>query len=302
MRRLLAAEGDQRHAIAAEIDARVREMITAIASEPVPVVITGWPEWLSIADRSTVVGQPIQELRRVSPEHAALLKRELDGLTLGGGTLLVQVGLEAGERLPAIPRGARARPRVRGTRPWLPHLDEQGRYSLTPESLAREHAQLLAAHSLIIDPFCGCGGDSIAFAEAGKRVFAFERDLTRLELARENAEAKGVGERITFAHADGVQGLERVLAMHPAAAVYLDPPWGGPDWNRASQEWSDIFSQPLPGAVWNAPQVLLKAPRALVPSSLPQVNSRWRIRPAWNPNPCSAAERILFLRALAQPE
>jgi trimethylguanosine synthase len=301
LRRLLAAEGADQHPIAEEVSERICAMVSAVASEPVMVTISGWPEWMTVADQATILGHPVQALQATSPAAAALLHRELDGLQIGGSALLVQVGLGPGERLPAVPRGQRARPRARGTRPWLPFLDAQGRYSLTPEALAREHAQMLAAHRTVIDPFCGCGGDAIAMAQAGLEVYAVDSSPERLALARRNAEATGVADRIHFSQGQAEGRLPALTAEHPEAAVYLDPPWGGVNWDRDRQVFEDLVPASLLPSLAAAPQVLLKAPRALDPQTLPDLGSRWRVRPAWNPRPGSHAERLIFLRAIAKP-
>ncbi len=302
LRRLLAAEGVQRIEVASEIDERVQAMVASVANEPVQLVVSGWPTWLTVGDQSRILGRPAQSLLEVPPQEAAFLVRELSGLHLGGSTLLLQTGLSTGERLPTVPRGQRSRPRARGTRPWLPFLDEEGRYSLTPELLAKEHAEMLAEHAVVIDAFCGCGGDAIAFAEAGMEVHAVELDPARLELAHQNAEARGVGEQIIFHRGRAQDVVPGLVESHPAAAVYLDPPWGGVDWDREHQVFDRLVPADLMPAIECASQVLLKAPRALDPASLPKLGAPWRIRPAWNPHTCSPAEQVLFLRALARAE
>jgi trimethylguanosine synthase len=301
LRRLLAAEGAEQHPIAKEVSERVCAMTSAVASKPVVVTISGWPEWMTVTDQMKILGHPVQALQAISPAEAALLHRELDGLQIGGSALLVQVGLGPGERLPAVPRGQRARPRARGTRPWLPFLDAQGRYSLTPEALAREHAEMLAPYRTVIDPFCGCGGDAIAMAQAGLEVFAVESCPERLALAQKNAEACGVAGRIHFIGDQAERQLPTLTAQHPEAAVYLDPPWGGVNWDRDRQGFDELVPAALLPSLAAAPQVLLKAPRALDPETLPDLGSSWRVRPAWNPRAASPAERLIFLRAIAKP-
>lgn len=301
LRRLLAAEGTDQHPIAMEVSERVSAMISAIASEPVAVTISGWPLWMTVADQAKIIGHPVQGLQAVSPGAAAQLHRELDGLQIGGSALLVQIGLGPGERLPAVPRGQRARPRARGTRPWLPFLDAQGRYSLTPEELAREHAEMLAPHGTVIDPFCGCGGDAIAMAQAGLEVYAVDSCPERLALARQNAQAIGVTGRIHFIEDQAERRLPKLAAEHPEAAVYLDPPWGGENWDRDRQVFDELVPAELLRSISAAPQVLLKAPRALDPKTLPDLGGSWRVRPAWNPRPASPAERLIFLRVIARP-
>jgi trimethylguanosine synthase len=53
--------------------------------------------------------------------------------------------------------------------------------------------------SIIVDVFCGVGGNAIAFALSGKfkRVYAIERNPAALACARHNAEIYGVADQIT---------------------------------------------------------------------------------------------------------
>jgi methylmalonyl-CoA mutase cobalamin-binding subunit len=297
LRRLLAANPAARSLIAVEIESRVQEIVGRVTTEPVLLTVRGWPEWLGSADRARVLGQSEESLCQVDPGVAAYLQRELHGLCLGGSTLKVEVQLPLGERLPAVSRSKRSRPRARGARPWLPFLDEQGRISLTPETLAREHAQMLALHRIVIDPYCGCGADAIAMAQAGLSVIAIEQDAGRLALAKQNAQALGVSERIEFHLGRAEQLIDSLQRASPDAAVYLDPPWGGTDWDRAGRGLSQIFSPQVLAVCTRAPRLLLKAPRALDPSTLPRLAQAWQLSPAWSPRAASPAERMLFLRA-----
>ncbi|KAK5888330.1 hypothetical protein CesoFtcFv8_014435 [Champsocephalus esox] len=109
----------------------------------------------------------------------------------------------------------------------------EGWFSVTPERIA-EHIALRVEHSfpdsqLIIDAFCGVGGNAIQFALAGKRVLAIDIDPVRLDLARHNAVVYNVADRIDF-----VQGDFLELAPHLLGdVVFLSPPWGGPDYLTA---------------------------------------------------------------------
>lgn len=115
-------------------------------------------------------------------------------------------------------------------------LDHEGWFSVTPEKIA-EHIALRVQDSfsaeLIIDAFCGVGGNAIQFALTGKRVIAIDIDPVRLALAQHNAEVYGVGNRIEFLRGDFLQlapGLR-------GDVVFLSPPWGGPEYLSA-----DVFN------------------------------------------------------------
>nr|XP_040026228.1 trimethylguanosine synthase isoform X1 [Gasterosteus aculeatus aculeatus]XP_040026229.1 trimethylguanosine synthase isoform X1 [Gasterosteus aculeatus aculeatus]XP_040026233.1 trimethylguanosine synthase isoform X1 [Gasterosteus aculeatus aculeatus] len=112
-------------------------------------------------------------------------------------------------------------------------LDREGWFSVTPERIA-EHIALRVEHSfpdcqLVIDAFCGVGGNAIQFALAGKRVLAVDIDPVRLDLARHNATVYNVADRIDFLQGDFLQLAPR---LH-GDVVFLSPPWGGPDYLTA---------------------------------------------------------------------
>ncbi|XP_056112621.1 trimethylguanosine synthase isoform X3 [Rhinichthys klamathensis goyatoka] len=115
-------------------------------------------------------------------------------------------------------------------------LDHEGWFSVTPEKIA-EHIALRVQDSfsaeLIIDAFCGVGGNAIQFALTGKRVIAIDIDPIRLALAQNNAEVYGVAHRIEFLQGDFLQLAPRLRAD----MVFLSPPWGGPEYLSA-----DVFN------------------------------------------------------------
>uniref|UniRef100_A0A8C5N9K1 Trimethylguanosine synthase n=2 Tax=Gouania willdenowi TaxID=441366 RepID=A0A8C5N9K1_GOUWI len=112
-------------------------------------------------------------------------------------------------------------------------LDREGWFSVTPEKIA-EHIAVKVKHcfpdsQLVIDAFCGVGGNAIQFALTGKRVLAIDIDPVRLDMARHNADVYNVAEQIDF-----VQGDFLLLAPHlHGDVVFLSPPWGGPDYLTA---------------------------------------------------------------------
>ena len=109
-------------------------------------------------------------------------------------------------------------------------LDAEGWYSVTPEVLAAHMAERCRC-DLIIDAFCGVGGNAIQFAHTCERVVGVELDEKRLRLARRNAAVYGVDERIEWLHTD-------FFALSPstirADVVFLSPPWGGPEYTQAA--------------------------------------------------------------------
>jgi len=160
-------------------------------------------------------------------------------------------------------------------------LDAEGWYSVTPETIANHVAQRLVStysaannshhgpHGLIVmDAFCGCGGNAIAFGRNPHiaLVVCVDVDRTKLRMAAYNACLYGIPkEKILFVECtslfvlehcyfDGVLRLDRLppnnytqvetevsaggfflggLGLLPSRidAIFMDPPWGGVDYN-----------------------------------------------------------------------
>ncbi|XP_066575917.1 trimethylguanosine synthase isoform X2 [Amia ocellicauda] len=114
-------------------------------------------------------------------------------------------------------------------------LDHEGWFSVTPEKIA-EHIALRVQSSfhadVIVDAFCGVGGNAIQFALKGKRVIGIDIDPVRIALAQNNAQVYGVAGQIEFIQGDFMQ----LAPDLKADVVFLSPPWGGPDYLSA-----DVF-------------------------------------------------------------
>jgi len=102
-------------------------------------------------------------------------------------------------------------------------LDREGWFSVTPEKIARHIAKRCRCN-VIVDAFCGVGGNTIQFAFTCEKVIAIDIDPKKIEMAKQNAKVYGVEDRIEFIQGDFLQ-LAPTLS---ADVVYLSPPWGGP--------------------------------------------------------------------------
>ncbi|KAK3932388.1 Trimethylguanosine synthase, partial [Frankliniella fusca] len=122
-------------------------------------------------------------------------------------------------------------------------LDAESWFSVTPEELAKHTAERLRC-DLIIDAFCGAGGNAIQFAFTCERVIAIDIDPAKLEMARHNAEVYGVADRIEFICGDFVELSSTLLAD----VVFLSPPWGGPEYLRAGVFDLETCMAPLGGS------------------------------------------------------
>ncbi|XP_065171777.1 uncharacterized protein [Atheta coriaria] len=120
-------------------------------------------------------------------------------------------------------------------------LDEESWYSVTPETVAKHIAERCKC-DVIVDAFCGAGGNAIQFAKTCVKVIAIDIDPKKIELASHNAEVYGVRDRIEFINGDFFAIAERLKAN----VVFLSPPWGGPAYlHRQTYELEEML-QPLP--------------------------------------------------------
>ncbi|KAJ3477577.1 hypothetical protein NLG97_g8804 [Lecanicillium saksenae] len=119
-------------------------------------------------------------------------------------------------------------------------------FGVTPEPIANKIAEEMKSYpkeqKILIDLFCGAGGNTIAFAltERWDRIISIERDTSTLACAQNNASVYGVEDGyITWVHGDSFAFLKTLFgnpsALHPDLRVDLDatvlfasPPWGGP--------------------------------------------------------------------------
>ncbi|KAG5519544.1 hypothetical protein PMAC_001699 [Pneumocystis sp. 'macacae'] len=108
-------------------------------------------------------------------------------------------------------------------------LDEESWYSVTPEPLGRQIATHLSKlhkdNFVLIDGFCGAGGNAIQFALIEKiAVIAIDCDPVKLTCARHNAR------------------------IYNGDVIFLSPPWGGPNY-RNTQVFDIETMQPYPASL-----------------------------------------------------
>ena len=94
----------------------------------------------------------------------------------------------------------------------------------------------------MIDVGCGCGGNAIAFAEAGFQVFAIEPDPGRRALAAQNLRARGLEDAVELSAGTAAERLSALIERDSCAAIFIDPPWGGPDWTRRAISWDELIA------------------------------------------------------------
>ncbi|KAI9673950.1 MAG: Trimethylguanosine synthase [Caeruleum heppii] len=107
-------------------------------------------------------------------------------------------------------------------------------FGVTPEPVANKIASHLAScsdkDSILIDAFCGAGGNAIAFAATGhwKRIVAIEKDANVLKCAKHNAEIYGVQDLIEWHEGDCFDILPTLSPeVKESCVIFGSPPWGG---------------------------------------------------------------------------
>ena len=118
-------------------------------------------------------------------------------------------------------------------------LDEESWFSVTPEKIAKHIAERCRC-DVVIDAFCGAGGNTIQLAFTCERVIAIDIDASKIELAKHNAGIYGVADRIEFIVGD----YQELASNLKADVVFLSPPWGGPSYVNA--EIFDMKSMIIP--------------------------------------------------------
>eukprot|EP00900_Chrysochromulina_parva_P001123 jgi/Chrpa1/11010/Chrysochromulina_OHIO_Genome00007041-RA len=115
-------------------------------------------------------------------------------------------------------------------------LDAEGWYSATPEAAAAITAQIMETDgasrgSIFVDAFVGTGSNAIqqALHDPAGVVIAIDIDPAKIAMARHNAAIYGVAARIHFVIGDFASLAPRLRAH----AVFLSPPWGGPEYGAS---------------------------------------------------------------------
>lgn len=107
-------------------------------------------------------------------------------------------------------------------------MDQESWYSVTPEAIAQQIAARSSCN-LIVDGFCGAGGNAIQFARTCQKVIAIDKDPNKIRLAKHNSKVYGVSDRIQFICTDFIDWIQ---AQKPGSidVIFLSPPWGGMDY------------------------------------------------------------------------
>jgi trimethylguanosine synthase len=105
-------------------------------------------------------------------------------------------------------------------------------FSVTPEKIAAHITSKVPSQvKIIVDAFCGCGGNTIQFARQYK-VIAIDIDPVKIEAAKNNAIIYNVLDNITFICGDVFQVLP---TLDKIDLIFASVPWGGPSYSKQDQ-------------------------------------------------------------------
>jgi trimethylguanosine synthase len=111
-------------------------------------------------------------------------------------------------------------------------MDHESWFSVTPEKIAAHITSKVPSQvKIIVDAFCGCGGNTIQFATKYK-VIAIDIDPVKIEAAKNNAIIYNVLDNITFICGDVFQVLP---TLNKFDLIFASVPWGGPNYSKQDQ-------------------------------------------------------------------
>lgn len=120
-------------------------------------------------------------------------------------------------------------------------LDDESWFSATPEVISKHIANKCRCN-VVLDPFCGVGGNVIQLAFTCHHVIAIDIDPLKIIKAKHNAKRYGVEDRIEFIVGDSLEimkSMSKSMASSESKShglgnvidvVYISPPWGGPSY------------------------------------------------------------------------
>ncbi|KAL6595377.1 S-adenosyl-L-methionine-dependent methyltransferase [Neocallimastix californiae] len=124
-------------------------------------------------------------------------------------------------------------------------LDEESWYSVTHEQIAKHIAKRCKCN-VIVDGFCGAGGNSIQFAKYCKKVISVDIDEVKIKCAKNNARIYGVEDKIEFIHGNLIELIPHIRDKYKPDAIFISPPWGGP--NYLKMDYYDLsYIEPING-------------------------------------------------------
>ncbi|KAF0756403.1 trimethylguanosine synthase-like [Aphis craccivora] len=102
------------------------------------------------------------------------------------------------------------------------------KFDMCPEVLSY-HIAKRCRNNIVLDPFCGAGGNIIQLAMICKKVIAVDIEPNKIRMARHNAKIYGVAEKIEFIVGD----IFLIYKKLKADVLFMSLPWGVPEYSRS---------------------------------------------------------------------
>ena len=117
-------------------------------------------------------------------------------------------------------------------------MDNECWWSVTPEIIAEYIAKIAGPSAVVIDGFCGSGGNVIQFSKFCKKIYAIDIDKPRLDICRNNCKVYNCKDNIEYILSDFLlMENSPIFSNNKADYIFLSPPWGGVKYKS-----SDVYS------------------------------------------------------------
>lgn len=127
----------------------------------------------------------------------------------------------------------------------LLQYDEEALYSTTDQVTCEKMARIIDKYvtdkQTLVDATACIGGSAFSLSAVFQKVIAIEKDPSRYNYLTQNLEVLGVSDKVTAVCADCV---DYVTQLHPVDAIFIDPPWGGPQYKQ--QDKIDLYLSDTP--------------------------------------------------------
>ena len=111
-------------------------------------------------------------------------------------------------------------------------MDKESWYSVTPEEISEYIASIIpdSSNSVILDPFCGCGGNIIFFSKKFKKVIANDLFIEKINMTKNNTKIYNCPDNIEYYSQDFLKlNIGKNIKID---YIFLSPPWGGPEYKN----------------------------------------------------------------------
>lgn len=123
-------------------------------------------------------------------------------------------------------------------------LDSEASYSttdqLTADKITRDLLRVIPKVSTVTDATACIGGNTFSFAQSYKQVLAIEKDAQRAHMLRVNMTLLGM-KNVTSMCGDAIT----VIPQSHHELIFIDPPWGGPEYKQQAKVSLSLSDMPL---------------------------------------------------------